>query len=346
MDDWCAGTDGFLDIENSRQGLVGHVDEANGGLGNSQRVGGHRSHAVADIAHLVIEADLVVGRRIRVRLAAGRVLNALDVTAMDDGAHAGQRPRLAVVDGNDARVGVRTGQQLGIEHAPHFDVVNEGRIALGQLDGIDLGFRLADDLHLRAGAGLQQQGGRAGMGLCCRPEQPATRPLWRLRQGQVVVAFPVDGDGGDQVARIDDGGIDVRRRLLAAQNGRGAQDGQHRSQIARLATEHARQRVAHLRFGGVGVVVKQRLGGQDHRRCRVAGLDGPRLDERQLDGMEFADAGRETFDGLDGVADRLAGQERIGADQTAVEQDGRCARLASVAAEADADIASRAQGIT
>ena len=48
---------------------------------------------------------------------------------------------------------------------------------------------------------------------------------------------------------------------------------------------------------------------------------------------------------FDGVTDGLPGEECVGADQTAVEQDGRRACLAGVAAEADADVARVAQGV-
>jgi len=47
----------------------------------------------------------------------------------------------------------------------------------------------------------------------------------------------------------------------------------------------------------------------------------------------------------DGVANGLPGQQGIGADQTAVEQNGRRTGLAGVTAEADTDVARAAQGV-
>ncbi len=61
--------------------------------------------------------------------------------------------------------------------------------------------------------------------------------------------------------------------------------------------------------------------------------------------MQRADAGRQPFDGFERVADGLPHEQRVGADQAAVEQNGRRARLAGVAAEADADVARVAQGV-
>ncbi len=118
-------------------------------FGNFHRVGGDGGHAIAHVAHFVVEADLIVGRRIGVALSAGGVFDALDVFVMDDGVHAGQRDGFAVVDVQDAGVGVGAGEQLGVQHAAHVDVIDEGGVAFGQFDGVDFGFWFADNGRFR-----------------------------------------------------------------------------------------------------------------------------------------------------------------------------------------------------
>jgi hypothetical protein len=110
---WMTGAPGhgLFHVEHRRQQLVGHVNAPHRLFGDGRCVGGHGGHAVAHVAHLGVEADLVVGRRVGVRLAAAGVLDAGNVAAVDDGAHAGDGSRLAVVDLHDTGVGVGAGQQ-------------------------------------------------------------------------------------------------------------------------------------------------------------------------------------------------------------------------------------------
>ncbi len=69
--------------------------------------------------------------------------------------HPGQAPGLGVSSMlDDPGVGMRAPQHLGVEHAAHLDVVDEGRIAFDQLQSINLYFRFTHDLgvgYLRAG---------------------------------------------------------------------------------------------------------------------------------------------------------------------------------------------------
>ena len=57
----------------------------------------------------------------------------------------GQSQCITVVDVQNAGVGVRADEEFGVQHAAHFDVVDEGGIAFGELDGVDFLLRLADD---------------------------------------------------------------------------------------------------------------------------------------------------------------------------------------------------------
>ncbi len=180
-----------------------------------------------------------MGRRVGVRLAAAGVLDAGNVAAVDDGPHAGDGSCLAVVDLDDTGVGVGAGQQPGVEHAAHLDVIDKRRVALGQLDGVDLRLGLAHNLRLRAGVAVQHKDG-VGLRVRCRAKDAVGRRVGRLRHVALAVAVLINREGGDEIAGVDHFGIDARRRLLAAQDGGGAQYGQHRPQVARLAAQDAR----------------------------------------------------------------------------------------------------------
>ncbi len=147
---------------------------------------------------------------------------------MDNGPHARDGPRLAVINRHNAGVGVGAGQQAGVEHAAQLDVIDERRVALGQLDGVDLRLGLAHNLRLRAGVAVQHE---HGVGLCvrCRAEDAVGRRVGRLWHVALRVAVLIDGERGDEIAGVDHFGIDARRRLFATQHGRSAQHSQHRA---------------------------------------------------------------------------------------------------------------------
>ena len=67
---------------------------------------------------------------------------------------------------------MRAVQHLGVEHPPHLDVVDECGIAFGQLDGIYLALRLADNL----GFGNFRAGHDAGRQRVCRFCRVRRRP--------------------------------------------------------------------------------------------------------------------------------------------------------------------------
>ena len=110
------------------------------------------------MAHFVIETDLIVGRRIGVRLAAGGIAHARHILVVNHGMHAIQIARFAVIDIEDAGVGMGAGQQLAVEHAAHFKIIDEGGIALGQLEGVDFDFGFADHFHFRHNGGHDEFG--------------------------------------------------------------------------------------------------------------------------------------------------------------------------------------------
>ena len=98
MDDGSPVLDGIVLVEDGREHFVFDFDEAEGLFGDLDGVGGNRGHPVADVAHLVVEAHLVVGERVGVALAAGCVADSWHVPMMQDGFDTGQCERLRIVD--------------------------------------------------------------------------------------------------------------------------------------------------------------------------------------------------------------------------------------------------------
>ena len=154
VNDGCVAGNRLVLIQHEGEHLIGHVDEGDGFFGNFDGLGRHHGYPVTDVTYLVVEAHLVVGRRVGVALATRRITNSLDVPVMKHRMHAGQGPRLRIIDRQDASLGVRAVKHLGVQHAAELNVVRERRLALSQLYRVDLGFRLADHLglgDLRAG---------------------------------------------------------------------------------------------------------------------------------------------------------------------------------------------------
>ena len=63
--------------------------------------------------------------------------------------HAGQAAGPGSVDAPDAGVGMRTGEELGVQHAAQLDIVCEGRAAASQLHRINLGRGMPHDGKVR-----------------------------------------------------------------------------------------------------------------------------------------------------------------------------------------------------
>ena len=165
MDDGSAGGDGLDLVEDTREDLVGHRDSPAGLLGELERLGSHRGHAIAHMADLVVEAHLVPRRRVGPALPTRGVLHPRGVEGVEHGVDPRQRSGLGVVDGQDAGVGVRAAQHLGVEHPARLHVVDERRVALHQLDGVDLVDGPADHVGRRDVRGRDEAGpGRRSIG--------------------------------------------------------------------------------------------------------------------------------------------------------------------------------------
>ncbi len=64
-------------------------------------------------------------------------------------------------------------------------------------------------------------------------------------------------------------------------------DGLIHPDVREAAAQHAGKRLLNLLFGGFGVFVQERLGGQDHAIHTKTALRGLFIDERLLDGVRL-----------------------------------------------------------
>ncbi len=309
--------DGLVLVEHCGEHLVGHVDQVDRCERDLFRVGCDGCDAIADETDPIVEADLVVGEWVGVALATRRISHSRHVPVMEYGVDAGERRGSRVVDVNDPCVRVRAVEHLRHEGAGGNDVVGEGRIALHQLDGIDLDLGVADDTGVR--------------------HVDAWNDLWsdRGQGGHILV-----GRGAAR-ERIEEGDVNALGIVPADHRGR-PQDGVDWTQIAGLAVKDAREGIPDVVFGRVRIRGDQGLCSEDHCRRGVPGLDCAGLDECFLNRVEVAGAAH-ALNGLDLVAIGLSCQHQVGGDEDAVYEHGRRSGLSALRAESHAVVPGPAQ---
>src|SRR5579859_6711027 len=103
-------------------------------------------------------------------------------------------------------------------------------------------------------------------------------------------------------------------RVLAAQPGCPELDGFDDVDVARAATQVARNAAPDLRLGRARVVSQQGLRAEQHAGCAEAALQAVLLEEAFLQGVQHAVL-LQTFHGLDVAAVSLDGQQRARFDR-------------------------------
>ena len=160
-----AGPHRLLGVEDGRQDLVLDRDLAAPFLGGGLGLGHHGGHPLPDEADDVVEHVGVVGIDAEVLVDGGGVELARHVLPGEDRMHARHLERGALVDRDDAGVGVRRAEHLQVQHPLHRGV--EG---VAGLAGDDLGTGGSAD---------------AGTRPPCRADRPrrcarrGSRPRWR-----------------------------------------------------------------------------------------------------------------------------------------------------------------------
>ena len=243
MDERRARLHAFTRIQDRRQRLELHLDQAQRALGDLLRLGRDRRDAIADKPHLAVQADEVQRAGDGVRLARGGEHDARHILVGQHRMDAGQGARLADVDALDPAVCDGAVQDLAHQHPAHLDVGNKGGLALGQLDSIDFLFRHADVPRL--GCGRDDQLGQINLHLRVRPWTEGLKRLGCFRRGL------------RQLHQVDRWvqAADHRRGFFAAQPGSRAQHRLNRADVARAAAQHAGERLAHLVLSRVEILL-------------------------------------------------------------------------------------------
>ena len=104
-------------IEVRRKRFILDLDEVQSLQSDLVGHGGYGGHLVPHVPNLVIEDELVIGRRIRRRMSRRREGVPGHVVRCDDGLDAGQRARLGRVDVDDSGMGVGAPKDLAVQHA-------------------------------------------------------------------------------------------------------------------------------------------------------------------------------------------------------------------------------------
>jgi len=91
--------------------LVLHLDKVHGPPGDLGGLGGCHGHAIPRVAHFRVEAHLIVGLGVGVRLAPRGIHDPRQILVRQHGVHAGQGPGPRRIDPPDPGMGVRTGEQ-------------------------------------------------------------------------------------------------------------------------------------------------------------------------------------------------------------------------------------------
>src|ERR1039457_1443732 len=125
---------------------------------------------------------------------------------------------------------------------------------------------------------------------------------------------------------------------------RGGENGFDGLAVTGATAEIARQRVADVVLGGMGVVFEQRLGVQDHSGCAEPALRGAVIEEGFLYRIKLIAVGN-AFDGQDLAAIGLCCKHEAGIDGLVVEQDGTRSALPGFAAAFDAVVAFAAEDV-
>ncbi len=280
-----------LGIQYRRQNLVGDIDQAARLLGDLGRLGGDSCDPIADVAHLVVEAHLVVRTRVGPALTARGVLHPRRVAVVHHSVHSWQRRCLRIVDRDDARVCMRAPQDLRVQHPAKLDVVGEGCVALDETQSFHLVLRFADHRGLR-----NVRGGH-------KPRHSRRHVEHERRQRLSQLEIPRQGLDDERLHRVG---------LLAAEHRRSAADCFDHLGVAGLAVKDPRQRVADLLIGGIGSTLEEGLGRQHHGPGRVPGLERPRLDERLLDRVHLSCRHVQRLDRSDRVPVCLGGKKHVG----------------------------------
>ena len=135
----------LADVEQRGALLEADLDRVDRGRGELLALGRDERDRLAEVAHLVLREQRLVGRD--AERGEVPVLEQRDVLPGDDGMHAGHRLGLRRVELRDPRVVVRRAERLRPERPRDAHVVDVRRPAGDVRDAVVAGDSCADDLH-------------------------------------------------------------------------------------------------------------------------------------------------------------------------------------------------------
>ena len=242
VDDRRSIEDRLVLVEHCGEHFVGDVDQVDCGEGNLLGVGGNGGNAVPDEADAVVEADLVVGERVRVALSARRVPNAGHIAVMDDGMHTGER-----------------------ESVPSRRWRRSWRWRAGCRGLWRSGCRTGSTSSVNAGLPLTSLMASTLVSAFPTMRVSGTSSLGTTRgamAGKICLGCFRAARAGERVKEYH---VDTLR-CLTAHHGCGAQHRVHRTEIAGLAVQNPGEGVSDVVLGWIRVSSDQRLRSEDHRR--------------------------------------------------------------------------------
>ena len=127
---------GRLHVEHGGQNFVINLNQRRRKFRDAAAFGGNHRHAVADEPHFIFQNHAIIGRRFGSALPGVRMADRRHVFMRQHGEHAVERERVLRVDCANAGVRMRAGQQFGMQHARHLEIIGIFRRAGDEADAV------------------------------------------------------------------------------------------------------------------------------------------------------------------------------------------------------------------
>ena len=281
------------DRHHRRQHFVLDLDQAKRLARNVFVLGDDCGDAVADVAQLLAEHPAIERRGFRRRLPGRRIDDVRAVAVRNHQQHARQPFGAADIEAPDQRMRIRRTQHLDDRRACRDIVLDEARLGLQGLGGIEFRIGLAD-MH-KVVAKFRNRRRRSG-----RVLQPPLRKLDRFEY--LLVATVAVVQPGQRILDV----LPRRRRMAFKQIGNDQR--QRRIVIARLDDAGIDHRLLHE---AQLIPRAQRLGGLDHGAVELRGDQQRGIDDAAIDADRIRTRKTETVVAVAHRVETQAEQQRL-----------------------------------
>src|SRR3989442_13512027 len=135
-------------VQHHWQDVILYLNKAQCLLGNFRRFSCNSRHTIAHKTHGIIQTILVLWTRVGPGLTSNAMWNTLHILIAQYRVHPWQCPRLRYINGANACMSMRAGQEASMQHVPSFDVIDENGFAGSQLDSINAVLRFTHNAQL------------------------------------------------------------------------------------------------------------------------------------------------------------------------------------------------------